>query len=275
MIIENNQLSDSPFKSHSLIFEQEVNQAVSELQRPVRGLILSGFTAGFGISFSALTVAVIYSVSSNQWSQAALHLISSNLYTVGFIIVIMGRTDLFTEYTTIALFPILSKKAGVFSLARLWGLVYVANMVGVFSVSLIFSFLGPKLAIVNVDVFTSIGFHTVNYSWVVILISALLAGWLMGLVSWLVIAARESISQAFFIWLITFIISLCGLHHVVVGAAKVLPSVISGNISFLSFFHFLFWTSVGNAIGGVVFAIQTRFSVFLASREKSGTSGKK
>ncbi len=61
------------------------------------------------------------------------------------------------------------------------------------------------------------------------LLSAILEGWLMGLLAWLVAAARETISQLFIIWLITASIGIAHLHHCIVGNVEVLAGLFSGN----------------------------------------------
>ena len=76
----------------------------------------------------------------------------------------------------------------------------------------------------------------------------------MGLLSWLVAAARDTISQIVLIWLITTSIGLAGLHHAVAGTVEVLSGAFSHQgVSAYDFGRFLLWTTLGNISGGVVF----------------------
>jgi formate/nitrite transporter FocA (FNT family) len=41
----------------------------------------------------------------------------------GFLFVILGRSELFTEHTTLAVLPVLDGRASLRQLGRLWGLI--------------------------------------------------------------------------------------------------------------------------------------------------------
>ena len=84
-------------------------------------------------------------------------------------------------------------------------------------------------------------------------VSGILAGWLMGLLSWLVAAGRDTISQIVIVWLITTAIGLERLHHAVLGTAEVLGGVFASDVTLADFAHFLLWATLGNAIGGPIF----------------------
>jgi formate-nitrite transporter family protein len=100
----------------------------------------------------------------------------------------------------------------------------------------------------------------VSHPWTVILLSGVLAGWLMGLLSWLVAASRDTISQVFMVWLVTFVIGLAHLHHSVAGSAEVLAGVFSGQGATAGdFLHFLSASTLGNAVGGIVFVAVIKY----------------
>lgn len=122
--------TSAPLKPFQAIFDEEVQQAVHELNRPALGLIMSGLIAGFAIGTSLFAMGAVISLLGGELSGAWLRIVAANAYTIGFIIAILGSTDLFTEYTTIALLPVLDGKAAVRALARLWGIIYLANLVG-------------------------------------------------------------------------------------------------------------------------------------------------
>ena len=83
----------------------------------------------------------------------------------------------------------------------------------------------------------------------------------MGLLSWMVTAGRDSISQIFIVWLITSTIGLAELHHCIAGSIEVLTALFSSTVVGLKeFFHFLFWASIGNIIGGVFFVALLKYS---------------
>ena len=84
--------------------------------------------------------------------------------------------------------------------------------------------------------------------------ASILAGWPMGLLSWLVAAGRDTISQIVIVWMIASAIGLCGLHHAVLGSTKFWRAcLLRCNLTVADYAHFFFWTTLGNGIGGPLF----------------------
>lgn len=251
---------DSKPKSYSTILEEEIFQGLNELERPAGGLFLSGLSAGLDIGFSVLLMGVVLTILGGDLSDPATHMLVGNMYAVGFILVIIGRSELFTEHTALAVFPVLGGRAGIDRLARLWGLIYASNLLGALVFARILAWVAPPLSAVDPAAFGTIAAKLVHHPWYVILTSGLLAGWLMGLLSWTLSAARETISRIFLVWLITGAIGLAGLHHSIVGTVEVLAGVFSGYQSWGDYGHFIVWTTLGNAGGGVVFVALIKYS---------------
>ena len=88
----------------------------------------------------------------------------------------------------------------------------------------------------------------------------MLAGWLMGLLSWLVAAGRDTISQIVMVGIITTVIGFAGLHHVILGTVETLAGVFAGqDVGLLDFGRFLLWTTLGNILGGSVFVCAIKY----------------
>jgi formate/nitrite transporter FocA (FNT family) len=224
------------------------------MDRPVRGLFISGFSAGLDIGFSLFLIAVMRTQFEGKFSEPIVELLVANMYSVGFIFVVIGRSDLFTEQTTLAVLPVLDGKASPAALARTWGVVYVANMIGAACFAGLAVLIGPALGVIDPRVFGEIATSVTGHPAYVIVLSGVLAGWLMGLMSWLVSAARDTISQIVLTWLIATVIGYTHLHHVVVGTVEVLASAFAGQgIRTGDILHFQLWTTLGNAVGGPFF----------------------
>lgn len=259
-----------PLKPGPTILEAESFQATNELQRPALGLFFSGLTAGFSAGIGVFMMAVLLTLAGGELSPLMLKLLLANAFTIGFIIVVLAHLDLFTEYTTIALLPMLTGNASVASVARLWGLVYLSNQVAAAGFALVAVTLGPALGIVEAHAFSELADSMTRHSNATMLMSSALAGWMMGLLSWLVSAGRDTISQIFFVWLITFSIGFLGLQHCVTGAIEVLAGILATDtVNLTDFFHFLGWTTLGNILGGVAFAVLIRYSVMVGERNKA------
>lgn len=248
-------------KSYETILDQEVAEGAKELSRRSSGLLLSGISAGLDIGLSALVVAVIATASTGQVSAPVLKILMANAYAVGFIVVIFGRSELFTEHTTLAVLPVLAGKSSLRDLGRGWCVVYFANLLGATGFAALLAHIGPDLGVASPEALGEIAHHVVDHTASTIFLSAIMAGWMMGLVSWLVTAGRDTVGQIIFVWLVTSAIGLCGLHHCIVGTVEVLAGIFAGgDIAWSQFATFLACATTGNAVGGVVFVALLKFA---------------
>jgi formate-nitrite transporter family protein len=260
--------ADTALKPHRLIFEQETREAVDELRRPVIGLLASGLVAGMGIGLSLLAAAIVLSHLDGPPHGLLARFLLANAFTIGFIVAIMAHTDVFTEYTTIAIFPVLTGQATLPALARLWALIYVGNMIGVALFAWMLAVLGPELRILDVQRVAELSYRLGADAWWAIALSALLAGWLMGMLSWLITASRDTISQILVIWLITGAIGFAHLHHAISAALEGAFALFAPvGVTAIELARALAWTTLGNAAGGLLFAVMIRYSVLLEDRD--------
>lgn len=251
-----------PLKPYRTILSLEIQQAVEELRRPAHGLFISGLTAGFSIGIGPFLAALFLSQPTTLISSPVAVLLAAVVYPFGFIVVILGRMDLFTEYTTISVLPAFTGQSTSAPIARLWGLTYLGNMAGVFLFVVLMLILSPSLDADLIDGVVLVSARLIDHRWWTIILSAFFTGWLMGLLSWLIAASRDTISQIFFVWAITFGFSLGHLHHSVSGTVSVLWSVLAvAEFSAADLVHFLVWTTLGNAAGGITFAAAIRYSL--------------
>ncbi|MGH7108040.1 MAG: formate/nitrite transporter family protein [Acetobacteraceae bacterium] len=177
-----------------------------------------------------------------------------------------GAPALFTEQTTSAVLPVLAGRASVAQLGRLWGLVLVGNVVGGMIFALILSTLGPHLHIVDADAFDTIARKLLDVPWWTMWGSGVVAGWLMGLLAWLMAAGRDTIGQIVFVSLTTFVIGIAGFHHSIAGTIEVLLALFAGaGPTWGDYGRFISAAAVGNAIGGVLFVALLKFGHVRAS----------
>ncbi|MEO5649025.1 MAG: formate/nitrite transporter family protein [Ginsengibacter sp.] len=249
-----------PQKSQQLILKQTQEAGLTQLNRGVAGLMLSGITAGLDIGFSVLMMAVVLGLFNGVFPAPVVSFFVSTMYPLGFIFVVLGRSELFTEHTTLAVLPVLQGFASVKKLLRLWILVYVGNIFGGLIFALILSYFGNSLHFIKGCAIAEISNNLIANSWLTKLLSAALAGWLMGLLAWLVAAARETISQIIIIFIITTCIGLAGLPHCIVGNIEVSSGLFQGDISFTDYINFLVPATLGNIIGGVFFVGILKYS---------------
>ena len=252
--------STNPSQVHEIL-EQLSKDGLLQHSRPSWSLFLSALAAGLEIGFSILLMGVLFSLFEHQISDPAMHLLMALSYPLGFLFVIIGREELFTEQTTIAVIPVLSSRKNFKSLMRLWGVVLGGNLLGCLIFSFILSRLPVQMQIIKPQAFQHIAEQIPHYSWTALFGSAILAGWLMGLLAWLISSTTETISRILLIILVTFVIGVAGLHHCIVGSVEMLTAMFSGeSITVNNYIHFISLAVPGNIIGGAVFVAALKVS---------------
>lgn len=236
------------------ILATQIDEGLAELERRPTGLILSGLSAGLDMGFGPLLMGAVFTLVSGVYGEPLTKVLLANAYTVGFIFVVIGRSELFTEHTSLAVIPVLDRRASVARLLRTWGLIYVGNIVGtaLFATFVVMVMGGTN--VVEAPAFAEIARGVTNHPPGILFAGAVLAGWLMGLLSWLVAAAQETMSRILVVWLVAFVIGLLELPHCIAGAVEVLLGTMStADITWTRFLGFLIVATVGNAVGGSVF----------------------
>jgi formate/nitrite transporter FocA (FNT family) len=260
---------DESRKSSHTILEQLVQTAEEELRWPAPAILLSGLAAGLDIGWGPFAMAVNLTLTEGVLSRPVQALLTASFYAIGFVFVVLGRSIMFTEQTTSAVLPVLARRASTVQLLRLWVLVLAANIVGGALFAAAAVVMGPALGVVEPSAFGELARPLVDQSIPVMVLSAVAAGWLMGLLVWLSTAARETTSQIIVIWLVALVIGLGKLHHSVAGSIEVLMGVFAGQGAVGSDFgRFMLWVPLGNIIGGVLFVALLKFGSVQQSVEK-------
>lgn len=228
-------------------------QGDEELDRPVLSLLFSGFAAGVAISISVVAEALLHlGLPHAAWTK----LVSSLGYTVGFVIVIMGNLQLFTENTVTAVLPIATHPTlrNLRRLAKLWAAVFGANVAGTFLIAALIStgiILSPDARQASID----IAAEALAHDGLNILLLGMPAGFLVASIAWILPNARGS--EFWVIVMITYVIALGGFSHVVAGSAEAWLLWLVGRASlYHATIGFILPALVGNIIGGTgLFAV--------------------
>jgi formate/nitrite transporter FocA (FNT family) len=240
--------------SYRHILEREMENALTEMHRPVKGVAISGFAAGLTVSFGALFMGMVLTFQPSFPSTLVKQLALGGVSAVGFLFVIIGQTELFTAHTTMAVLPVLADRASPLELLRLWSVVLAANLVGCACFAGLIAAIGPAMDIVDPAAFGSMASALLPFPWWVITASGVIAGWLMGLLTWLVAASRDTISRVVIVLVVAATIGFAPFHHALLGTTEVLTAMFLGQgVTLTQFGTFLTWTTLGNAIGGGVF----------------------
>ncbi|NHN58463.1 MULTISPECIES: formate/nitrite transporter family protein [Halorussus] len=259
--------------SYGNILEREIQNALKEMRRPRGGLFLSGLSAGLTVSFGALFMGMALTFSGGFESMLTQQVTLASVSSIGFLFVILGQTELFTAHTTMAVLPVLDGRASVVDLARLWAVVYASNLLGCAAFAGLIALVGPPMDIVDARAFGSLARALVPLSWWVILLSGVVAGWLMGLVTWLVAASRDTVSRVLLTVVVTAGIGFGPFHHSLLGTTEVLSALFLGTgVTLAEYAHFLGWTTLGNVVGGSVFVGLLNYGHAAFSGEETDTA---
>ncbi len=219
-----------------------------ELSRSMSALAWSGLAAGLSMGFSLVGQALLYAyLPDAPWRR----LIVSLGYPLGFLIVIIGRQQLFTENTLTAIIPLLTRRSlpALVSVLRLWAIVLTANMVGAH----LFAWVVGNTPMFKPPIqaaMLALGKEAANVTFGSAILRGIFAGWLIALVVWMLAAIDAD--RVLVIVILTYTVGLAGLTHIVAGAVEVLFLVMVGAKSWIAVaWGYLLPTLIGNCIGGV------------------------
>ncbi|HXC89991.1 MAG TPA: formate/nitrite transporter family protein [Stellaceae bacterium] len=236
-----------------VIYEIVRREGETEMERPITSLWWSGVAAGLSISFSLLAqAALLLHLPDVPWRP----LVSSFGYSVGFLIVVLARQQLFTENTVTVVLPVMAEltAANVRRLARMWSVVFAANMTGTF-VAALFCTVTPVLAPDLRAAMLELSRAGMALGWVEMLFRAVGAGFLIAAMVWLIPSAEGAQFQV--ITMVTYLIALAGFAHIVAGSVEGFMLVLNGGLTIWDMIgRFIVPVLLGNIIGGTaLFAV--------------------
>ncbi|CAL75580.1 putative transport protein, yfdC-like [Bradyrhizobium sp. ORS 278] len=231
----------------ALIHETIRAEGESELERRWWAILLSGFAAGLSISLSLIVQGEFHAFVSDE---AARRLFAPLGYTAGFLVVVLGRQQLFTENTLTPILPLLHHRdlRTLGNVARLWSLVLIANVAGTWAAAAALvhtDVFEPRI----IDAFAEISRHTVEGPFLTTFMRAIFAGWLIALMAWLLPAVRGA--RAHIVIIMTYLVALGQFAHIVAGSVECAFLVMKGQASLGDYAGAFFLpTLLGNVVGG-------------------------
>ena len=245
---EINEADERSSTSAKVVHEAIRMEGTEELERPSSSILWSGLAAGLTMGCSMLGQGLLQSsLPDAPWRE----LVASFGYSLGFLFVTMGRQQLFTETTLTVMLPVLHRTHGVGDVARYWTLVFAANILA----TLLFAGAASIPGLFRpeaVHAFTELGVKAVAPGFVMVLLKAVFAGWLIALMVWLLPAASSA--KFVVIVAVTWLISVAQFSHVIAGSIEGAFAAIQGAIGWDGYIiGFLLPALIGNSIGGVVF----------------------
>lgn len=262
--LENSEPSDeNTARSHEEILKTQLEEGQEIYERSACSIFISSVTAGLEIGFSYLLICSLFYFLSGKLAEDTVYKMLTFVYPIGFMMVIGGKSILFTEQTSLLSLPVLNQKRSAKFLLGLWGIVILGNLCGGYIMAIVLSWFGPRMGLFNLHTIEKIADHVTTLEPQLILVSAIIAGWLMGLLSWLLSSAKESISRIVLVFLITGTIAFTGLHHSIVGNVEVFAGLLTSEaITTIDYLSFQSIAILGNALGGFFFVALLKYRAF-------------
>nr|WP_076072343.1 formate/nitrite transporter family protein [Sphingomonas montana] len=231
---------------------KELHRAVreegeAELDRPTASLIYSALAGGLAINASLIAEGAIHSMTvETPWR----HLIVSLGYPVGFVLVILGRMQFFTESTITAMLPVVTRpsRRTAWRTGRLWVLVLGANLVGTALTTLALAHLplaDPPLQ----EGIVAVAANILKHDAIATFWTAIPAGFMIASIAWTLPNAREQ--ALLVIFAVTYVVGAANFSHSVVGSAEAFTLLWAGRTDLATaLFDSILPAVAGNLIGG-------------------------
>jgi formate-nitrite transporter family protein len=230
-----------------VIYEVVRRLGDEEMARPATSLWWSGVAAGLSISFSLLAQAILQThLPDAPWRP----LVAGFGYSVGFLMVVLGRQQLFTESTITVVLPVFKhfNLGNVWRMLRLWAIVLVANVAGTLFAA-VFCLYFPVLPAELLNGMLDISRELTHVGWWRMLFGGVSSGFLIAAMVWMIPSAETA--KFAVITLMTYLIAIGGFTHVVAGSMEANLLVLNGDWEWWRMLaQFMAPVLIGNIIGG-------------------------
>ncbi|MFL6541988.1 MAG: formate/nitrite transporter family protein [Chthoniobacterales bacterium] len=252
--------------SAHVVYEAIRREGRHELERKTSSLAWSGLAAGMSMGFSFLSEGLLkHALPVAPWEP----LVTKLGYSVGFLIIVLGRQQLFTENTLTVILPLLLRRTTrvLFAVLRLWGIVFAANLIG----ALIIAFVLSKASVVEPEVhrvLDVVAIEAIGPPFAVMVLRGIFAGWLIALMVWLLPTAESA--RIWVIILLTYLIGLGHFPHIIAGAVEMFYLAVSGSRSWGEVITgYMVPTLIGNMIGGIALVAALAHAQIAGDKEKA------
>jgi formate/nitrite transporter FocA (FNT family) len=260
---EESQQKDLSRPSAEDIYKQVAKNAQEELKRSSLSLAISGLTGGIFMGLSALGVGIAL---AHLGSSSGAFVISRMFYPLGFIVVILGRSQLFTENTLYPVALVLTEPRQIWNTMRLWATVLPANVVGAF----VFAMLAGLTRAMPADVVQAIaglGLDAVHHPASTIFWSGVVGGWIIATAAWLVSGSHSITGSVMVIWMLTFVVGLGNFAHCIATSGEILTAVLTHQLPWAAYPKWLGPAVGGNICGGVIMVTLLEYGQAILSRQ--------
>ncbi|HVL94460.1 MAG TPA: formate/nitrite transporter family protein [Solirubrobacteraceae bacterium] len=234
------------------IWQAAVDEGERRLTRGTWALASTGFVGGADIMIGVLALTATTGALHEAVGAPIAHLAGSLLFGLGFVFLIIGRGELFTENFLVPVSAVLARRAPRLSLLRLWLITFVANYAGILLIVLLMA----KTGVLEPATLEAAGPLTetlVERDALAALFSGVLAGAVMTLMTWLTHAVELDVSRILLCLGIGFVISVASMNHAVVSFGETMLAYVAGttDAGLGEIARTIAFAIAGNLIGGL------------------------
>ncbi len=244
------------------IYRQVEKNAKEELKRSTVSLALSGFTGGIFMGLSALGVGLALARLGGSHNA---FMVSRMFYPLGFIVVILGRSQLFTENTLYPVALVLTDPRQIWNTLRLWITVLPSNVLGALTFAALAGLTHSMPAEV-VQAIAGLGLAAVNQPVGAIFWSGVVAGWIIATAAWLVSGSHSITGSVMVIWALTFVVGLGNFAHCIATSGEIFTAVLTHQLPWAAYSRWFGPAVAGNICGGVVMVTLLEYGQAMLSR---------
>jgi formate-nitrite transporter family protein len=234
------------------VVERATSIGAERLCRTPFDIFITGVIGGVEVSLGGLAAAAVVGAVA-PLPHAGLYgglAVAGLVFPVGFFFVIMGRSELFTENFLIPVVGVLSDRRPLRGLPQLWGISWAGNLLGCAAIAALLS-VPDAIGTSIVDGYARYAAYKLSVPPMGTLVSAVLAGMTMTVLTWLLIAIRQPIVKVVAIWAAGYVLFATNLSHAIVGAAMILTGFVHAHQTWHAVAAWLGLSTAGNLFGGV------------------------
>jgi formate/nitrite transporter FocA (FNT family) len=223
------------------------------------GLLATGMVGGLDVMLGIVGLVVVTGAFELVMPAESAHVLGSLAFGIGFVLLIVGRSELFTENFLVPVTTVISGGKRVRSVVRLWAGTLIGNLTVMAVLALVLSGAGlvPPSAL---DAAGALADTFADRQFGPALLSAIVAGSLMTLLTWVAHAADSDVARVLIALVVGFLLAAPSLNHAVVSFGEMSLGLFAdrGGAQWVDLAQNFFVAVLGNLIGGFALVTATR-----------------
>jgi formate/nitrite transporter FocA (FNT family) len=256
------------------IYARTRDEGARRLERPILELISTALAAGFDIIAGVTVLALVESQLEHILGRHGAHVFASIGFGIGFVFLIVGRGELFTENFLVPLAGLDGKeRTAWWKVAELWTVSPIFNIAGGFLIATILTVhsvlpFGTGKAVITIS-------ETLYANgWLALFMSAVFAGALITAMTWFIEGQVSMGVRIAIAWIAGAILALGSFNHVIVVTLELFFGIRFGaHVPWSFLVENFFVAAAGNMIGGIGLVTLNRFTQARSGGGRQRASG--